>query len=242
MKTNRILLASPVSRSKNYCMHEFLWNIAKMESVDKFLLINNSDVEYGNYLAAKLREMYLDQKITVVNIMFDNEASLAERVTKSMNYAREVLLNGEFTHLFVVECDLFPEKTALKELLFHDKPVVGFPYFIGLGINSYLCLQHTRTRLINLDHVSYLNSVVHPFDSFMLMNGKLTLVHGVGLGCALMKTEVLERIPFSHADDAFHDTVFYKDCFDKQVQVFCDTSKIIQHKNQSWAHITKIYN
>ena len=81
------------------------------------------------------------------------------------------------------------------------------------------------------------------------IDGSVRRIHGCGIGCALIKREVLEQFKFRiemlpTGTPEFHyhdDTYFYLDCWNARPQheVWIDTSRKIRHEAQDWHEIAK---
>lgn len=237
------IIVSPVHRSKDYAMNRFIQNVATIRGAEMIVLVDTTKDGYINELWDMARATGQVDRFAILEI--DQVSKIiCDNITAAMNKAREFVLNlsPEIGYdMMCIECDLFPPDYTIDRLQQHGKKVVGFPYFVGWGIRSLLCINHVRTRMITLDRLCCINTVVNPFDSFFLMNGKLIKVHGMGLGCTLISNEVLKQIPFMNLGNAAHDTFFYEDLFKNQVEVFCDTSMIIEHDNKKWNHYSNIF-
>jgi hypothetical protein len=81
-------------------------------------------------------------------------------------------------------------------------------------------------------------------DDTCFIDGTLKKVASVGLGCVLIKTDVLKKIPFRFVkgENLHPDTFFSEDCFRFNVSIFADTSVICRHDNKSWGVYGVNYN
>ena len=215
---------SPTYEGKEYCRKEFVENISNLKYPNyDFLMIDNSKEEdYYNKLKA--------EGVPVVRV--PRGSNSREALAAAQNYARKKALEENYDYVLSVESDIFPPKDIIQRLLRHWKPVVGAWYYIG-GFNNtpkipcvFTVNSSSGTRLItNKEH------------EMMLNKGGLHQVHGMGVGCTLIDTNVLKDYVFwydERFDNKHSDVYFYMDLWNDKVPVYVDYDIMVEHKNSDW--------
>ena len=182
-----------------------------------------------------------------------------------MNLGRQLFLDGGYHYMLVLESDLFPEEDCLRRLMSHQKPVVGSYYLLGHKADT-IKYKNTvgmyRRGLINYDTLNVLTKDLVPEVPCLFVLDKtkgnaagigtriltiqegvsifgtgLRMIHGCGLGCTLIRREIVERFPFwtdNTLDNKHHDVYFYLDLHNARIPVFVDTDVLVKHKPSRW--------
>jgi hypothetical protein len=156
-----------------------------------------------------------------------------------MNILRDKFLEGDYTHLFILESDVFIEKDTVQNLLDMNTDVANYTYLMNLNRfdDLTLCVQSTKDnvgRMLNPEQSRELiNTGVKQFGKDMLGDRMLS---ACGYGCTLVRREVLEKIKFrinktaegqmTFPDSAFHPDVVSNGFIDK-----LDTDYLPHHEN-----------
>jgi hypothetical protein len=151
------------------------------------------------------------------------------------NYARQKVLNEGYTHLFKLECDLFPPENIVAKLLMARREVLGLGYFIGFG-NECRFLQSEIDMGKRRFSLQMSNR-----QSFLSFNGDLQPATQFGTGCVLIHKSILQFIKFrvNLNDDIHADSNFHYDLFMNNITAYLDTSVIPDHYNSDWSLIYK---
>jgi hypothetical protein len=233
---SQILLAAPVNEYKNYILPEWLSYLETIKGDFDVLLIDNSkNPEYHKTLPTDK----FKRKITIRYT--DPGTDTAQQfILRSRNMIRNHFLNGGYTHLFSLECDVFPPTDVIERLLKHNKPIVSGWYFIEQKEKSHPLFVMANILTISGVFNLFVCSFTH---SFLLITGRLVQTIGNGIGCTLILREVIERIPFrlNPNDNGFDDAFFNQDLWMKGIDHFCDTSLFCEHKNLDWS-LVKEFN
>ena len=228
-------MGTPIYDKKDYCRERFVENIKKLDyPADKlqWCLVDNSQRPAYYH---KLRRLYPGHAWRV-----KRGSNTRDALRNAMNFLRLKAIEEDYDYLLIVESDLFPEPDALKKLLRHHKDVVGLPYEIGFNKNRGLCVFTLDKKTIGMG-----TRRLTPEESKTFLDGSLKKVHGMGVGCCLIKREILEEFPFwySAADNdrmkgmtirKHPDVYFYLDLHNKGRRVFLDTSTLVYHENSDW--------
>jgi hypothetical protein len=69
----------------------------------------------------------------------------------------------------------------------------------------------------------------------------LLKIHGCGVGCVLVRREIIDRFPFwtdERFDNKHSDVYWYMDLENKKQEVFVDLSVRCDHHNSDWGKVT----
>lgn len=167
----------------------------------------------------------------------------------SQNILREYFLSGPWSHMMMIECDVFPPLNVIEYLLLYNVPVISLTYFTNSGREENLVLQGMtmtkgRPYQFNLSQAM----------TFHLFNGRTQSMEqwgdqswqliGCGLGCTLIHRSVLEKVNFrvdKSNRHTFADTNFHQDCAKVGISNWIDTTTICFHDNQTSWHANTDY-
>lgn len=260
----KILVGTVTSQVKDYCWKDFKVQLKRLEDAGHdVLVVDNSDnilnrppfktIHYTN--GVELRNRFaISNRQQKVN---DNYLTVVTR--DCMNILRDEFLKGDYTHLFVLESDVFidGELKALDRLIELDADVANFTYPMRLKRNNgalSLCVQSTNTsgvaRMITPEDSESLQGTGVKVLNVDVHNGK-TLSH-CGYGCTLIKRKVLEKIDFKAVKTAegltpFPDSMFHTDVNNAKFYNVLDTDFMPYHFNlngetEQYMKITQIQN
>jgi len=255
MKSPRVLVAAPTYEGKDYCIHEYLEAVRNLDynNYDHIMVDNTK----GNKYARRLR------KLGVNAFRVSRGANSRQAINNSMNFIREYFLNSNYDYLLVVESDLFPQRDTIQRLIGHKKAVVGSFYLLGhasddvpfekatqllkhdlITKNVYheviKGLQPRRACLFHLDRKEdgqLGTRGVTQKETEMYFRKGLRQVHGCGMGCTLIRRDIMERFSF-WTDDRYkskhHDVYFYVQLHNEGIYAFVDTDVLIEHQPSKW--------
>lgn len=254
----KVLVVAPVYSDKDYCVEKYIEHVEAFDYDNyEHIMIDNSSDD-NDWFFKKLQFLLGDKAFKV-----PRGASSRTAINNAMNFAREYFLENKFDYMLVVESDLFPRPDSIKRLLGYAKPVVGSFYLLGhpeddepfnkaiSSVEKGLIteeelyeavkgLQPRRACIFELDRkkdgllgTKNIGVALTP-DYFMT---GLRQVHGVGLGCTLIRSDIVQRFPFwtdSRYDNKHHDVYFYMDLHNAGIKVFCDTDVLVPHQPSRW--------
>ena len=231
--TPKVLLAAPTSSIKTYCWIDWWLNVKSFTYPDLDILIVDNSVGTANI------EYLKTFGVKVLHVEPKNRTT-QEFITESQNVIRKELLKGDYDYLFSLESDIFPQKKDVVErLMAHDLPIVSAPYFIGIGKESHLLINYLVKSFVAKNAAFGMN--LPNKYGFLLMDGTVKQVNQCGIGCSLIKREVIEEIPFrfEKGREAHADSFFYTDLWYHGIPAFVDTSLAVRcfHYNQDWGLI-----
>jgi hypothetical protein len=258
----KVLVVAPIYDGKDYCVDLYVETIENLD-YDNYdhIVVDNSD-GYDDWFFKKLQ--FLVGKNNAFKVPRGRNSR--EAINNAMNFARQYFLERDYDYMLVVESDLFPRKDTIKRLLSYQKAVVGSFYLLGFEEDdkpyyefnalynkrlislevlkeSIKGLQPRRACIFELDRkengvMGTKNIGVEKTPDYY-MNG-LRQVHGVGLGCTLIRRDIIQRFPFwtdSRFDNKHHDVYFYMDLHNKGIPVFCDTDVLVHHMPSRWSTV-----
>ena len=147
-----------------------------------------------------------------------------QRVTDKYNAARQVALDGGYTHLLTLEHDVIVPPDALKKLLDADAPICYALYVLRHKLhNTYPWNAMTKVEGQNCTSLS------EDVDAARKSFGSVINVAGIGLGCTLIRRDVLEALSFRTPKGTSCDWALSLDAQAMGIQQVCDTSVCCAH-------------
>lgn len=225
----KVFLCSPLNFRKEYCIDRYFSNILKLSYPHKeFYFVDNSPSPF--YAMSKIKKWGLD-----IDWLDPKRMRNQDYIRDSMNVIRRKFLDSKCDYMFVLECDLFPPLDIIERLLSHEAQVVAAPYFLGNGANSFLSdtdIEDSFGETINNRNIGW-------HESFLNFKGITTTAKQCGMGCVMIRRDVMEQMDFFTAHDvpAHHDTFFYFALNDLGIKTLYDTEIIVTHENRSWTTV-----
>lgn len=187
------------------------------------LLVDSSETE--NYYK-KLK------KIEGINVLKSEHIhappSYIENYHNALNRLREYFLMHSYEYLMSIEQDMLPPPNIIESLMFYNKPAVGVAYRMS---DWQWCVYD-----YDIDKDEY------DFDTYppLIKQGKgLLKVGGCGMGCVLIKRELLEEFTFD--GDKYHDTFFWGRIRKAGIPVYILTPMEIDHLKLEKKLIIKLF-
>ncbi len=225
-----ILLACPVSAYKSYILFDWLKYIKQHFGAQcDILLVDNS----------KEKTFHREIRKTGTSVIWrppQKNESLTEVMAECLNIINRHLQRGGYEYLFSVECDIFPPPGTLEVLKAYKKGILAASYCIDFGPDRKLMYQtvegitkHTVRGMTQAESFDYVNGAIRP-------------VLNPGLGCTLIRAEVIRDYIFytdQQASKVHADSFFYRDMRVKHQPVYVHTGIICKHFNSNWNEINK---
>ena len=234
----KVLVCCPTAAVKNYCSEDWIDNVMnfKYPNFQIFMVDNTID---GGANAKYLNDMFnakygVKNKFLAIHSNTDAIPSVINRMAISHNLCSRYALQNNYTRILHLESDVFPPADIIESLMVHNKMVIGGLYFRDEGIRRKIMLQRYCFPSDSLFNIRAIN--FKPFEELGFIDGCVKQVASVGLGCVLIRSLVLKKIPFRFVPgESFHpDSYFSEDCFRAGIKIFADTSKICEHRNVKW--------
>jgi hypothetical protein len=232
---HKILVGTVTNQVKDYCWDKFSKQLKglQMQGHDVLIIDNSPRLQprkgFKTIHYKKFNEIIGQCQIINANLPRDKWVNGLMQITKEcMNILRDEFLKGDYTHLFILESDVFIEKDTVERLLDMDADVANFTYLMKLQrFDEYsLCVQTTkdrRARMITPEAGRKLiNQGIVELGKTMLDD---RLITHCGYGCTLVRRKVLEAIEFktkfhdkdieAYPDSSFHADVLVSDFTNK---------------------------
>lgn len=226
MKT-KVLIGIVTAQAKDYCFERFCQGLDRITYPADIMFVDNSE-------DPKHVKM-IQKKYPAVRLRTGN--NLYEIMANCNEYLQQKALSEGYTHFLSLESDIIPHNDFLEYLLAWRKPVIGLPYFIGQSVLSYLLQFDYKTFAMEKSVFP-----MSPMKSFHEFKGKPKKALQIGIGCLLIRRDVLIRLRFKLDPryPQFHlDTTIHLQLQEMGVPVYLAQNYIPTHLNQSW---NKIYN
>jgi len=258
MDNPRILIVTPNYHGKDYSLMKHLGSIKKLDydNYTHIMIDNSPDSEL--WFFRKLKRL----GIRAFRVARGGNSRIA--LNNAMNFARDYMIEHKYDYMLVVESDLFPRPDTIKRLLSYGKSIIGSFYLIGHAEDDEIYDQNTRMlREGRIDYNTWLvlskglqprRACIFELDrkkngvlgtrnigvdkTVEYYNNGLKQVHGTGLGCTLIRNDIIMRFPFwtdSRFGNKHHDVYFYMDLHNAGVKVWVDTDVMIEHQPSKWS-------
>jgi hypothetical protein len=236
MSNPRVLVATTTYSGKHYAFKKWWKGVQDFTyPVSEFLIVDNTDDE-GQY-ARKLRRI-TNNKLKVIHAPRLEDSR--DTLSYSQNVIRDYAVRNDYDFWMSVESDVVPPPTTIESLLRWNKPVVGGIYEIGFEnkIGRYWCIFITDQKGNGMNGTRILQKEE---SAQMVDNPGLYKVHGMGIGCTLIRRDIFERFPFwtdKRFTNKHSDVYFYMDLWNNQVPVYIDTTITCEHYNSDWSLVS----
>ena len=219
----RILVGTPTSDKKLYCQDDFISNIKSFSYPhDKLIVDNSAD--------RKNHKRLIKDGINSIHIKPNNK-SIYSVLAESHEELRKYAIRNDYDYLLHLESDVFPPSDVIQRLLIHNLPIVSAMYMIDFGIESHLMAQEIE-EFGNLRETRNLKNG----QDLMFITGGLQKTFHCGLGCVLIRRDVLEQVPFRWEQGAtIHpDGHWAYDTAQLGYEKYIDTGLLARHENSEW--------
>lgn len=143
-----------------------------------------------------------------------------QNILHQMSVMRRMVLAGDWSHVLVVEDDMVIPPHTIQSLLDCDAPVAYSLYCWRRGPPHLWSAYH---YLFADGGASWSDDQPHTIAA-KAQRHDIIDVSGVGLGCTLIRRDVLERIPFRLSDNGMRASVdwyFAVDCQKEDIRQVC---------------------
>lgn len=225
MSHPKVLVFSPTYEGKDYIFKEFYERISSLDypNYDFMIIDNTEDDTYFNRLVEQGYE----------NIYrVSRGGNSRQALCNAQNFARKRAIDEGYDYVLSVESDLIPPKDIIIRLLRHFVPVVGVVYMLGVEDIKVPCLfvLTPKNGVIG-------TRLVQPHEIPLYRNAGLKRIHGVGMGCTLIRRDVFSKYFFWY-DERFtnkhSDVYFFLELENDKVPVYVDTDVFVEHYPSSW--------
>lgn len=229
----KVLIGSPITAAKSYkeyCLEEYLKSLGQLTYPNrKFSLLLNQ--EGGDHLIQEYAHLNIRRMPTL--------SLVVETCVLGRNMVREQELEEGFDYLMFIEQDIITPPDIVEKLMKHKKEVCSALYFNEMnpprsrhGVNTLYFPMAWNFEPASAEMGKYEERLLRPED---LIPGRLMRVDVCGLAIALIHRDVLEQIQFRYINGnppIFEEFCFGRDCRDKGIKVYLDTSIVCRHYSE----------
>jgi len=232
----RVLVCSPTSETKDYCFKDWLLNVLSF-TYDNFEIVlfeNTTNSNYASTMNTFAEKIGATEKFKAIKSNVNEDMSVYERLAISHNDCAKYAIENNFDYILHLESDVFPQEFIIEKLLSNKKDIVGAIYYTDIGSFRKPMIQQKIRFSEKKNEIGFAQMQIG--DDLIFIDGTTKEVGSVGLGCVLIKTEVLKRVSFRGYKnvDLAPDSMFSGDCHTLGIKIFSDTSVICDHQNQQW--------
>ena len=174
----------------------------------------HADIVFGKH------DRYLPLKRDISN--YENERN--RDIAAKYNRARVMTLEGGYDALMTIEADMIPPENALERLDRVDADIIYGLYVSRHGKHPWLSMMNVT------EQVRGSAGMGETWQEREAMWGEVVDTLGVGLGCTLIRRDVLETIPFRVKDEMIaNDWYFAIDAREMGFSQVHDCSVICGH-------------
>jgi hypothetical protein len=251
MQTPKVLVGCPTSKHKAYCLNDYAEAVKRLDYPNyDILLVDNSETD--DYMK-KIHDM----ELPVIKGPYDKDPM--KRIVDSRNLLVKMAINGKYDYFLSLEQDVIPPRTIIKDLLAADKEVITGvyckPWVSATGKTSvvvpliwdYFSEQDHVYLKKNIEAVRQTNPKLHkilsssddyqelrkrirkPITLGQVQKEEIRRVKAAGVGCMLIKTSVLSKIPFRVNPEGFDDMTFCQDLEEQHIPLFVNTAVKCDH-------------
>jgi cellulose synthase/poly-beta-1,6-N-acetylglucosamine synthase-like glycosyltransferase len=217
----KVLVAAPVCQWYEYCWEEFSKRLQELdyENCDLFFVDNSKDYKFFE----KIKAQGLPVRKT------PHLHRIRDMVIRDHNIIRDKVLKENYDYLLILDQDVIPPKDVIEKLISHDKDVVSALFFghhdVGQGDVRPMPFAWVFSKEIgDWNHTGYLleSETWEP---------QLLKIAFAGMGCILIKKEVLEKVKFRYniEMDAWDDRWLGVDVWANNFEFYLDNTVICKH-------------
>jgi hypothetical protein len=162
-----------------------------------------------------------------------------DRITQGYNELLRRFFLTDCDYLFTLEADVIPPRYIIEALMSHHKDVIGAIYPIGSIKSRYPCAFTDKPFTVKNFKGEKLHVNLKAFE-WTDIDGTVKLARGgCGLGCVLIKREVLEIVNKFRYGQAHCDTYFHEDLRNNKIDAWVDTGIICKHHGtwEEWQEV-----
>lgn len=212
----KVLVGCPTSDHKDYCLKEFIKGIKELTypNFDILLVDNSKNDNYYN----KINSL----GIPVIKSTYTEKAR--DRIVIARNILRQKVIDEGYDYFFSLEQDVIPPKDIIEQLINKNKEIITGIYYKYFKTENGTEILPLIYKYVSKDRIK--NYTVEEVD-----NKDIIKIGAAGLGCVLIKRNVLEKISFKYnpENEAFDDMWFYLNAIEQGFDIFADCSQKCKH-------------
>ena len=218
MELPKVLIACPTSKHHKYCLKDFTDAVKNFTYPNYDILIaeNSKDDEYFDEL----------KKAGFNVVKGPWHDGVIPRITASRNLLRDYMLKNNYDYYFSMDQDTIPPGNVIERLMKHDKDIVSGVYFNFHMVNG----KPIEMPMVFVDYDDETEMMKY-VEMRQLAKPQLMNVSAFGMGCVLIKRQVMEKIPFRYDEKkgGFEDVFFCYDARKLGFGLYVDTNVRCDH-------------
>lgn len=224
----KVLIGCPTCDLYEYSLQRYVDAVKEIDydNFDLVLVDNSKNSDYVKKI----------EKLGIKVIKGPYYENVKQRIVDSRNLLSEYAIQHDYDYFLSLEQDVLPPKNVIQQLLSRDEYIVSGVYFAYNINNGVRLLTPLLWKGVGKNEVMYL-SEDEVFDD------RFFSVAACGLGCVLIKIEVLKFIKFRYEDSepCFDDMFFCLDASTKGYSIYADTSiKCVHLINEKKFDVSKV--
>jgi len=261
----KVLIAAPTSCRHAHLLDEWLAHLERLTYPNFDLLLVDTTPETDEYFELLKKKKIHKKHFKVLRREWNYKK---DHVLQLLAYAREDIrryfLKNDYDFLFFCDDDIFVPKNAIQKLLSRNKDLVGFYVHIYDKKNRKPCVLKSGELIVSgkgenlftFSEIDEYKKFVKKFKENKLSTEEkhlidflikdkwkpdLVPVYAVGIGCLMIKKNVLEKVPFrTHPTFILGEDIwFFAECNEKGFTFWLDSSVRCKHKNTNWNMISQ---
>ncbi len=233
-KIPRVLIGCPTCVLKADSLDKYLKGLAALTypAFDVVLEDNSPTEEYAHLLRQKAKEWEHARPGKSFRIIYSGQTSpyARARLVNGRNKIRDIALHEKYDYFLSLEQDIVPPADVIERLLRHQRLCIS-----GAYLNQQYSTDGTRNIIVVGgvfdNEEDRKKGLVRHLGVGDLFPARVLPVAYTGLGCMLISTQALEKLPFRYENkNAACDDVYF--CMDLQkegIPTLMDTGTLAAH-------------
>lgn len=230
----RILIGCPTHILKSDSLEKYVGGLDSLtyDHFDVVIEDNSPTPEYSKKietLAEAWEKKHPGRTFRVLHSGTTSDKARA-RLVHGRNRIRQFVLDEKYDYFLSLEQDVVPPVDVIERLLNRDMPIVS-----GVYLNK-VTREGEKPALQVMAGIFYSqeeekNKIVRSIGFMSLFPSRLIPVAYTGLGCILIRRDVLENVSFRYQenDRACDDIYFCSDAREKGYPIYLDSSVLCAH-------------
>lgn len=212
----KVLIGIPTHKGQEYCLDEFLESLKGLKGeADHIIVVNYGEEAY----ATKIKSKGFN---AVVSPEKGNERF--EHILNGREYIRQYAIENGYDYLLFVDSDVMLHPETLNGLMSQDKDIIT-----GAYLNAYKLGEETVLAPVIFKDKGNGEAQLYTYRG--MFPARIEEIGAAGLGCCLIKTEVLKKIKFRlMPNGAGEDIAFFLDARAQGYTAYAHTGIRLDHK------------
>lgn len=255
----KVLIACPTSNRHKHVVDKWLKHLDSLDYPNfDVLLVDNSQDKKQYFKELKSKKVKGKKIITLHHEWDSKETHPLQMLAHVREKIRLYFLENDYDYIFWLDDDIFIPKNGIQRLLGSNKDCVGYYVHVFYKPNRVPCVMKSGEIIMGKGLEYYSFSEIDAYKSFVkkFKEDKLTTqekhlipfiikdihhpnlfkTYAVGIGCLMMKKEVMEKTKFQTHDSFIwgEDMWWFSDAEQKHIDIWCDTTVRAKHENTEW--------